>query len=194
MNNNDRRVKKTKIALRFALAELMAEKDLRSITVQELTTKADVHRATFYSHYHDLYELYDELKEVVLRDVAFLFDSAKGDFDSIYDLFVEFVSNNADFFRSIISPNTQSGQIMDQICEVIENKYYDLWMEDSEDDVIPEEVRYITTYHVRGVLAVINKWVNLNYSIPKEDVVKLLRKTGEAAGDVAVHLKRKQSA
>lgn len=46
-NKNDRRSLKTKKALKQALASLLAEKELRHITVQELSDLADVHRVTF---------------------------------------------------------------------------------------------------------------------------------------------------
>ena len=43
----DRRTLKTRKAIFESLAELLTEKELRSITVQELSDKADVHRVTF---------------------------------------------------------------------------------------------------------------------------------------------------
>ena len=39
MNTNDRRIRKTKKALREALAKLLTEKELHTITVQELQKK-----------------------------------------------------------------------------------------------------------------------------------------------------------
>ena len=48
MNHNDRRVKRTKKALHDALLTLLNEKSINEITVTELTSLADVNRATFY--------------------------------------------------------------------------------------------------------------------------------------------------
>ena len=45
--NTDRRTLKTQKALRDAMADLLAEKELRKITVQEIADKADVNRVTF---------------------------------------------------------------------------------------------------------------------------------------------------
>ena len=44
----DRRSIKTKNAIYQALAELMGTEELRHITVQDITDKADIHRVTFY--------------------------------------------------------------------------------------------------------------------------------------------------
>ena len=49
MNNgaDDRRVRKTKKALRQGLVSLLEKKKLKDITVRELTDTVDLHRGTF---------------------------------------------------------------------------------------------------------------------------------------------------
>ena len=49
----DKRTLKTRKAIINALAELLSEKELRKITVQEIADGADVNRVTFYKHYLD---------------------------------------------------------------------------------------------------------------------------------------------
>lgn len=49
----DRRAARTRTALRAALLALIGEKDYDEITVEELTARADLGRATFYLHYRD---------------------------------------------------------------------------------------------------------------------------------------------
>ena len=46
-NEQDRRVRRTRKRLQEALAALMREKELKDITVRELTDLADVNRGTF---------------------------------------------------------------------------------------------------------------------------------------------------
>lgn len=47
----DRRVRKTRSALKQALLELLTKRGYDSITVADITERADVGRSTFYSHY-----------------------------------------------------------------------------------------------------------------------------------------------
>jgi AcrR family transcriptional regulator len=53
----DRRVKRTRQLLQQALGELLAEKQFSEITVQDITERAEVNRATFYAHFPDKYAL-----------------------------------------------------------------------------------------------------------------------------------------
>jgi AcrR family transcriptional regulator len=56
-NKTDRRVQRTRKALRTALLELTKEKEYDSISIEDITERADVGRATFYLHYKDKEDL-----------------------------------------------------------------------------------------------------------------------------------------
>ena len=49
----DRRIRKTRNAIKNGLAELLLEKSIGDISVRELTEKVDLNRGTFYLHYKD---------------------------------------------------------------------------------------------------------------------------------------------
>jgi AcrR family transcriptional regulator len=49
----DRRVQRTRPLLERALIELIEEQDYETITVQQITDRANIGRATFYLHYRD---------------------------------------------------------------------------------------------------------------------------------------------
>jgi len=58
---DDRRVRRTRSALRGALIGLMAERGYEGVTVQDVIDRADVGRSTFYAHYTDKADLLDDL-------------------------------------------------------------------------------------------------------------------------------------
>ena len=49
----DRRITKTKKALKEALIEMLDKETFEQISITELCRKADVSRITFYAHYSD---------------------------------------------------------------------------------------------------------------------------------------------
>lgn len=68
----DLRVRKTKRAIYNALMELLKKKNLENITVLELTEAAEINKSTFYLHYSDIFDLYQEalgahIKEVLVQ-------------------------------------------------------------------------------------------------------------------------------
>ncbi len=62
INENDRRVKRTKRSLREALFKLLQHKPVNHISVTELTKLADVNRATFYFYYDDIFDMLEQIQ------------------------------------------------------------------------------------------------------------------------------------
>jgi AcrR family transcriptional regulator len=61
----DRRVAKSRRALKEALTDLILEKGYESVTVQDVIDRADVGRSTFYAHFMDK----DDLLMAILADL-----------------------------------------------------------------------------------------------------------------------------
>lgn len=79
----DKRIKKTKQAIKNAYMELRTKKSIEKITIKELCELADINKSTFYSHYEDIYALSDAMEyEMVLtiissipRDLDYTFEN-----------------------------------------------------------------------------------------------------------------------
>ncbi len=67
----DPRVKRTRKLLQQAFIELFQEKGFSAISIQDITGRATVNRATFYAHFTDKYDLMDSvIREEFQRAVA----------------------------------------------------------------------------------------------------------------------------
>lgn len=90
-NNSDKRVIRTKKAIRTALFKIMESKDITSITISELTALANVNRRTFYTHYSNITDILNETESEIVDSLTAIisrFDSASL-VDSTYTIFLE---------------------------------------------------------------------------------------------------------
>jgi len=55
----DPRVKRTRKLLEQAFIELLDDKSFQDLTIQDITDRATVNRATFYAHFEDKYDMLD---------------------------------------------------------------------------------------------------------------------------------------
>ena len=85
----DRRVQRTKKAIRNAFLHLLSEKELEKISVKEIAEYADVDRKTVYNYYTGVYDILDDLESELARD----FEKAIANFDfasrEVQDIFIE---------------------------------------------------------------------------------------------------------
>ena len=66
----DPRVKRTRSLILGSFSELLAEKGFELISVQDVTDKAQINRATFYAHFVDKYELLDRwIGQVFMQEI-----------------------------------------------------------------------------------------------------------------------------
>ncbi|PXV85676.1 TetR family transcriptional regulator [Lachnotalea glycerini] len=64
----DRRIRKTKYALKKGLTELMSIKSFKEISVKELTEKVDLNRGTFYLHYKDIFDMVNQIEAEMFEE------------------------------------------------------------------------------------------------------------------------------
>ncbi len=114
-NNNrseltDRRVRKTRAALKSSLTTLLQKKNVKDISVKELTDLADVNRGTFYLHYKDVFDLLEQSENDLLNELHHVADEISAEtvrsnptlfFEKVYTL----CSENADLVRILLGEN-----------------------------------------------------------------------------------------
>jgi AcrR family transcriptional regulator len=70
MEVQDRRVRRTQHLLAEALIALTLEKDYETVTIRDITERADIGYATFFRHYRDKDELLKDVLDVVLNELV----------------------------------------------------------------------------------------------------------------------------
>lgn len=107
----DIRAEKTRRSIINAFLNLRAKKPLEKISVKELSALAEINKATFYLHYHDIYDLSESLeREVVesclrgIREPADIFRDTRRFIRDLEDSFVA----NEQLIRILFADNRSS--------------------------------------------------------------------------------------
>ena len=82
----DRRIKKTKRALKNTLIEMMTELPVEQISITALCDRAEISRITFYSHYNDKYALVDDIFQDMIRKGNELYQKHQAENNPEHDL------------------------------------------------------------------------------------------------------------
>ena len=159
----DRRVRKTKTRLRQALTGLMAQKDIKDITVKEITERADVNRGTFYSHYRDIYDMIAQVEDALFEELGEVMDAyttadLRADLVPILEDVFTFVRDNADFCGALLSSRTDSA-LFQRLYTVVYGKCLEEWGElyGLKEDPLRD---YYLNFMVSGVVGLIQVWVS----------------------------------
>lgn len=131
----DLREKKTRRSIKNAFIELRAKKPLEKISVKELAELAEISKATFYLHYHDIYDLSEQLQKEVIQNVLnsiskpdwLLLDEAR----FTKELFEAFYSQQA--LISILFSGSQASVFPIGIENELRNYIFDLVPEYKDD-------------------------------------------------------------
>lgn len=170
----DRRALKTQKQIKEALTELLTQKELRSITIQELCDKADIHRVTFYKHFEDIYDLYDQMKKEILSELGLLIlrfhENPSKDFGKEM---IDYIENNPKVFKMIFSPHNISS-LRHQFMNMIEGVFRLIQTEKQTAELKDEKLEYISAFWSSGCIAVIEKWVHNDCSQSKEYIMQML--------------------
>ncbi|WP_246566965.1 TetR/AcrR family transcriptional regulator [Mammaliicoccus lentus] len=65
----DRRVRKSKAAIKKAFIQLLEDSQIERITIRQISDKADINRGTFYLNYDDKYALLEEMEDEQIADL-----------------------------------------------------------------------------------------------------------------------------
>lgn len=174
MNNNDRRVKRTKKALYDALLILLKDKTINEITVTELTTLADVNRATFYFYYTDLIDMlqqiqneaFEAFKQVIQKNTISV--STIEGFTEYAERVFSYCKENEALTRFIIN-NDINNQLYSYIRQLM------LTNIPNTKEIFGENnpAKFISNYVINAMIGVCIDWMDDGMKIPARELAEL---------------------
>lgn len=172
----DIRPTKTKVALKNALIAFLKKKPVNQITVSEVAKAANVGRGTFYLHYRDIFDLYDDLVNDLYREMELFFDQAypSGDDSNLMhliNLLTTYIEQEKELFLLLNRPEDH-GKTFRKFKELFTKKvlFEEHPVNDSEYDAVE------SMFIVSGVIGVLEDWLMDGIQIPQKSLAAHLHR------------------
>jgi len=159
----DRRVRKTKAALRSSFAELMAEKSIQQITVQELVDKADLSRGAFYLYYQDIYDLQEKIANEVFEELMQETSeyAQNRELEEPYPYLVaslNYIASNAKVCKMLLSQNGGK-DFCDRLVQTEEQVVSKEWIEPLKTEYDAVLLSYYSRFAIYGFASSVIHWL-----------------------------------
>lgn len=162
----DRRIIKTKRAIRTAFAQLVAEKDLKSITIKDISDRADINRKTFYNYYESVSRIVDEIEDEMIAACVRVLDDV--DFSEVlqnptkvFDRMTSAISKDVEFY-SLLFRAGNNGRLIAKIVTVLKDMIKESFAR--QITVEPDMLNMMADFIISGGVAAFQGWLSGNYS------------------------------
>lgn len=163
-----RRTQMTRHLFRTALVELMQDKPLHKITIKEICDKADLNRATFYLHYRDQDELFDEIIALFEKDITENIFKLTGEGDKVVLMskYFDYIRNNSGLYTILMTDSGAKTRIVTDVLSELK----------AEMPVYGNELenRYVYTYLIDGTCSIIQRWIDNGFDLSTKDLARLI--------------------
>jgi AcrR family transcriptional regulator len=159
--NEDRRVKYTKMVLKESFINLLSKKGISNITIKQICEDADINRATFYTHYSDQYDLLKKIEGEFLENVKIYISEFKKDKADVVlvDLLEKifgYIKDNAQLCRLLLSEQSDM-EFQKRIMMLIYDSNISI---KAGENLKKGEEEYIYAFVITGCVGVIQKWLD----------------------------------
>ena len=191
----DRRIQRTRQGLRLALLELINEKRYDSISVEEITERANLSRATFYLHYKDKEDLLvDEFNEIVNERARIIANIPFSDWLPALEnpnqstenkpatpllMVFQHIMNHADLYKVILR-NEKSDRTLERLRKIITQSINDFMQQKLQDDPIPilfeVPIDLLASYFSGALMSCVDWWFEQNLSYSPEEMTRMFQR------------------
>lgn len=174
----DRRVLRTKGMMQDALLALMHENAFSEITAKDITDRANLNRATFYSHYNSTFDLLDELEDRVLAIFAEILDETEITEDDSWEYPIvgkicNQIAENPQLFQCLFL-NPRSDRITEKLTEIMKQKSRRVRKERGLEP-ISDRAEYIHQFIACGAIGMVKQWLAEGMLLSAEEMTELAK-------------------
>ncbi len=178
MNQESRKVAKTKGIIRDAFFELCKENKIEKISIKDITRNAHINRSTFYLYYRDIYDLLESIENEFLTDFTnkikdiYTTILKDGDLNSIIPS-LEFYQKYSKYLKILLGSNGDP-VFSYKLKTIIKKNLLEL-LKSEEIQSVPY-LDYIIEYFASAQIGVLTYWLQNEMELPMGVIGDLLKK------------------
>lgn len=178
MNQESRKVAKTKGTIKDAFFELCKENKIEKISIKDITTNAHINRSTFYLYYRDIYDLLESIEKEFLEDftnkVKDVYTIILED-GNIYPIIpsLEFYQKYSKYLKTLLGSNGDP-EFAHKLKTIIKKSLSELLKSEGLQSV--PYLDYIIEYFASAQIGVMTYWLQNEMILPMEVIGDLLKK------------------
>lgn len=182
MNKNESKYFYTANLMNQALLLLLEKKDIEFISVTEITQKAGVSRSTFYLHYDNIYELFEETIENLHKEFINSFtDKTPPNMTSKSDAFL-ITENQLIPYLNFCRKNKRILKLIHQKPTLFQKEktyktMYDTIFYPAISHFLKNENEkiYCLEFFTQGVAGIIRKWIDLDCVTEISELIEIIK-------------------
>jgi AcrR family transcriptional regulator len=183
--SSDRRIARSRAALRQALIDSMEECGFEAVTVNDLCARADVTRGTFYNHFKDKEELLASMENEVMAGLAGFQERMAGleiadvmgylvsdePLPFLVELF-DYLRSEGAFLHAVMGPGGDirfSPRLRDSVCTcLVESILHKRYRENPTPFV-----GYYVSFYASAYLGIITRWIDRGMVESSEEMARI---------------------
>ncbi|MGG4129265.1 TetR/AcrR family transcriptional regulator [Paenibacillus illinoisensis] len=167
----DRRVQKSQDAIKNAFTQLMSEKNLDQITIQDISNRANVGRRTIYDHYMDKFDLLDKIIEEHINELRRICEAASDlSFAEGNLLWFEYFEHHYPFFSAMLSSKGASVFRHHFLAFVIEELEGEVNITEGINQGLSKEI--ILNFFGAAIVEIVEGWLTNGISEPTQVIAE----------------------
>ena len=166
----DRRISKTKRAIRNSFVKLLAEKEIDKITIKEIADGADVDRKTVYNYYGGIYDVLGDLQSELatsLEKELDAFDYENRDIQEVFSVLTKVVKENMELYSLVMGINNNT-VFLTQVVEYLKNRITVI-IERRNHQVDARKIAFAAEYVSAGMFMAYRSWFHSDKSQSLEE-------------------------
>ncbi|MDF9845429.1 MULTISPECIES: TetR/AcrR family transcriptional regulator [unclassified Paenibacillus] len=170
----NRRVRRTRQALKTAFVDLILEKGYEAVTIMDIAERADYNRGTFYKHFVSKEDLLRDIHDDFLRNVSEVLllpyegmekIEATGIYPSTLQLFQHIEQHKRDY---LALSSAQRGKTSVELYDTLRRSMREDMHIEMEDNSPPLDYEILLSYQLSATVGVIDYWAKTGFKYSAE--------------------------